>query len=218
MKTVTGDRSVATGVKLILPIAAADTLDGIAFGVIAAGIGLAPLPSIVMSATSFSGSALFAALTVLSDRGGLAAILVAVVALNSRYLVYAGSVLPALSRSAVRRAAESQLLTDASWALSLRDGAPRRGILLGAGAASLVAWTGGTAIGVLCGTAVGGYRSLGIDAALPAFFLCLLVDRLRLGGAGAAVLGALVAVALAPFLPPGVPLLVVLVAMLVLRR
>jgi branched chain amino acid efflux pump len=218
MKTVTSEPGLSTGARLALPVAAADALDGVAFGVIASGIGLAPVPSIVMSATAFSGSAQFAALTVLADRGSLAAILVSVVALNSRYLVYAASALPVLSRSVVRRAAESQLLTDASWALSLRDGAPRRGILLGAGAASLAAWTGGTAIGVLCGSAVGSYRSLGIDAALPAFFLCLLVDRLRLGGAGAAVLGALVAVALAPFLPPGVPLLVVLVATLVLRR
>jgi branched chain amino acid efflux pump len=218
VKTVTKDPSVATGVKLALPIAAADTLDGIAFGVIAAGIGLAPVPSIVMSATAFSGSAQFAALTVLGDRGSLAAILAAVVALNSRYLVYAASALPALSRSLVRRAAESQLLTDASWTLSLRDGAPRRGILLGAGAASLVAWTGGTAIGVLVGSTLGSYRSLGIDAALPAFFLCLLVDRLRLGGAGVAVLGALTVVALSPFLPAGMPLLVVLAWTVAWRR
>jgi 4-azaleucine resistance transporter AzlC len=212
---VTERETVATGVRLALPFAAADFLDGVAFGVIAAGIGVGALQAIVMSATAFSGSAQFASLTVLRDEGSLAAVLAAVVALNARYLVFGASVASALSRNPLRRAAEAQLLTDMSWALSLRGDRVSRAILVGAGALSLVAWTGGTAAGVVFGAVLGGYRAIGLDAALPAFFLCLLLDRLSSRRAlTAAVAGAGAAVALTPVAPAGVPLLVVLAAAL----
>src|SRR2546430_16340503 len=119
---VTEESRIRDAVRLALPIGAADFVDGLAFGVIAAAIGLGALPAVVMSATAFSGSAQFASLTMIDRHGSLAAILVAVVALNARYLVFGASVAPALSRNPLRRAAEAQLLTDASWALSLRTG------------------------------------------------------------------------------------------------
>src|SRR3989442_2583689 len=211
--------TVTDGLKLALPFAAADFVDGMAFGVIAAGVGVGALASTLVSATAFSGRAQFAALPVLGDRGSLAAVLLAVVALNARYLAFGAAVAPALSRGRLARAAEAQLLTDASWALSLRDGGPRRAILVGVGAAELVAWTTGTASGALLGGVLGDYRAIGLDAALPTFFLCLLVERLRGdGGASRAAAGAVLAVALTPLAPPGVPLLVVLAGALAWGR
>ena len=176
MKTVT-DEQVRDGARLALPFFAADFVDGAAFGVIAAGIGLGVAGPVLLSAIAFSGSAQFAALTVLGDRGSLLSILLAVAALNARYLVYGASVAPALSRNPVRRAFEAQLLTDASWALSVRGTSVSRGLMLGSGAMSWIGWTG-DAVGALFGSAIGDYRGIGLDAALPAFFLCLLLDRL----------------------------------------
>ena len=51
----------------------------------------------------------------------------------------------------LRRLLEAQLLVDESWALSQRDGAFDRRVLLGAGLALYVGWSGGTAIGVVAG-------------------------------------------------------------------
>jgi 4-azaleucine resistance transporter AzlC len=172
---------VTDGIRLAAPFAPSDFLDGVAFGVIAAGLGVPALRAIVLSATAFSGSAQFASLTVLGGHGSLAAVLVAVAALNARYVVFGASVAPALSRNPVRRAAEAQMLTDLSWALALRTGAPDRGVLVGAGLVSYVTWTVGTAAGALFGAALGDYRVIGLDAALPAFFVCLLIERLRSG-------------------------------------
>ena len=108
------------------------------------------------------------------------AVLLAVAALNARYLAYGASVAPALSRAPIRRALEAHVLTDAAWLLGTRSGRPERGILLGAGLAEFGAWTSGTAVGAAAGASVGdGYRALGLDAAVPAFFLCLLIERLR---------------------------------------
>ena len=214
MKTVTNEK-MRDGARLALPFLAADFVDGAAFGVIAAGIGLGVAGPVLLSALAFSGSAQFAALTVLGDRGSLLSILLAVAALNARYLVYGAAVAPALSRNPFRRALEAQLLTDASWALSVREKSVSRGLMLGSGAMSWIGWTGGTAAGALFGSVLGDYRGIGLDAALPAFFLCLLLDRVS-GRADvvAGILAGAAAVALAPFLPPGMALVVVLVAAL----
>lgn len=216
METVTGPEATKLqGLRAAVPFATADVLDGVAFGVVAAGLGVAAPKAITLSATAFSGSAQFAALTVLGDHGSVFALLAAVVALNARYLVFSASIAEALSPGRLRRAAEAQLLTDAAWAIALRPGRPSRELLIGAGGAEIVAWTSGTAIGVLAGGVVGGYRGVGLDAVLPAFFVCLLVDRIaRGGGAARAVAGGAAAVALTPFLPAGTPLLFVLAAAL----
>jgi predicted branched-subunit amino acid permease len=66
----------------------------------------------------------------------------------------------------------------------------------------------GTAVGVLAGDVIGDPGDLGLDAIFPAFFLALLVNELRDGhSAGAALIGAALALALIPLVPPGVPVL-----------
>jgi branched chain amino acid efflux pump len=218
MKTVTDESRVIDGARLAAPFVAADFLDGVAFGVVAVGLGVGAVQATVISATAFSGSAQFASLTVVGDHGSLLAILAAVTALNARYLVYGASVAGALSRNPFRRVAEAQMLTDASWALSLRGGRPNRAILIGAGLVSFLTWTTGTAAGAAFGRLLDDTSALGLDAALPAFFLCLMLERLRSrGDAAAAVAGAALALALAPFTPAGVPLLAVLAAALIVR-
>jgi predicted branched-subunit amino acid permease len=70
------------------------------------------------------------------------------------------------------------------------------------------AWTGGTLIGVLAGSARADPGALGLDAMFPAFFAVLLWGeaRGRLPVTAAAI-GAVIALALMPFAPPGVPVL-----------
>ena len=211
-------KGVTQGVKLGLPFAAADVVDGAAFGAIASAIGLGVVAPTAMSLIAFSGSAQFAALTVLAQHGGLISVVIAVVALNSRYIVYGVSIAPALSPSRLKRLAQAQLLTDVSWGLAMKDGRPNRQILVGAGFVELVGWTAGTTAGAVAGSFIGSYRTVGLDAALPTFFLCLLLERVLVGDRRLLALAAAgsAAVALAPALPAGVPLIAVLVGALVL--
>ena len=64
-------------------------------------------------------------------------------------------------------------------------------------------------VGALGGTVLGDPETLGLDAVYPAFFLALLLDELRAGrrARGVALAGALIALALVPFAPPGIPVL-----------
>ena len=61
---------------------------GIAFGILASTAGLGSLAPIVMSATTFAGSAQFAVASVLDNGGSVATAVVAAVLLNSRYLAF----------------------------------------------------------------------------------------------------------------------------------
>jgi 4-azaleucine resistance transporter AzlC len=203
--------TVRDGIRIGAPFAAADFVDGAAFGAIAAGIGVGAVKATVLSALAFSGTAQYAALTVVRAHGTIVGVLIAVASLNARYIFFGASIAHVLSPGRTRRSAEAQLLTDTSWALALRQSPPARTVLVGAGALSLLAWTLGTAIGATVGGLLPGYQQIGLDAALPAFFLCLMLDRLRTNGNLPGAVGGVVCVlALTPLLGAGTPLVIVL--------
>jgi branched chain amino acid efflux pump len=112
-------------------------------------------------------------------------------------------------------------VVDESWALAARgDGHYDRGTLIGAALTLWVAWVSSTAVGALGGRFLGDPDALGLDAAFPALFLALLWPQLRSRRAGsAAAAGALIALALIPIAPPGVPIIAAAAACLLgLRR
>jgi 4-azaleucine resistance transporter AzlC len=199
---------VAAGARAALPIAVAVLAFGASFGILARDAGMGVGAPIVMSMTTFAGSAQFAVASVLESGGALAAAIAAAVLLNLRYLAIGMSVAPGLRGSAVRRLAEAQLAVDESWAIAQRDGRVSRDALVGAGLVLMAAWVAGTVAGVLGGGALGDPADYGLDAMFPALFLALLAGQLDGHRARvAAVSGGLIAFALTPLLPPGVPLI-----------
>ena len=198
--------SYSEGAVLIAPIAVAVLAFGIAFGVLARAEGMGIAAPLVMSATTFAGSAQFAAVSILGAAGGTATAVTAALLLNARYLPIGASVAAGFRGSLPRRLLASQLVVDESWAISSRRGFDFR-LLVGAGAVLYAAWNGGTAIGVLGGGALGNPARLGLDAAFPALFLALLVGQVPSPRARAtAVLGAAIAFGLIPFTAPGIPI------------
>jgi 4-azaleucine resistance transporter AzlC len=207
-------------VRAALPFALAVGVFGVSFGVLARSAGMGSLAPVVMSITSFAGSAQFAAVSVLGAGGSAVAAVAAAVLLNTRYGPMGLAAAPAFRGRRSRRLAEAQLVVDEAWALASDRGRFDRHILLGAGALLYLAWVGGTAIGVLAGSALGDPKDLGLDAAFPALFLALLAGQLGSAEArAAAVAGAAISLALVPLTPPGVPIIVAAAGCLVgLRR
>jgi 4-azaleucine resistance transporter AzlC len=198
----------AAGVRAVGPFAIAVLAFGVAFGVLARAAGFGVLAPVVMSATTFAGSAQFAAASVIGDAGTVAAAVAAALLLNARYGPIGVSVSPWLRGSAMSRLVQAQLVVDENWALAAREGGRfDRGVLLGAGVTLYVCWVIGTAVGAVVGDAFGDPATLGLDAAFPALFLALLVpqlgDRRKLQ---AAILGAGIALILTPLAPVGVPI------------
>jgi 4-azaleucine resistance transporter AzlC len=164
---------------------------------------------IVMSATTFAGSAQFAAASVLRDGGTVVAAVVAAVLLNARYLAISVAIAPAFEGSRLRRFLEAQLIVDESWAVSqVGGGRIDRRMLVGAGLLLFPCWVGGTALGVFGGQALGDPKRLGLDAAFPALFLVLLITLTQSRrGIMAALAGGLIALVLLPIAPAGVPVI-----------
>lgn len=176
--------------------------------------------AVVMSATTFAGSAQFAAATVIHDGGTALAAIVAALLLNARYLGMSIAVASIFPGSRPRRLVESQLIVDESWALSGRSGRFEWPILFGAGLVLYVLWVSCTAVGALVGSTLANPQSLGLDAAFAALFLALAVPYVR-GRAAvtASALAAVITLVLLPVAPPGVPFVAAAAACLLgLRR
>jgi 4-azaleucine resistance transporter AzlC len=204
-----GKHRYRDGARRILPFAVAGAAFGASFGVLADAAGVGPVAAVVMSATTFGGSAQFAAVSVLDGGGGAAAAVGAAVLLNARYGPISISIGPAFEGPAWRRFLEAQLVVDESWAIStVGPGRYSRRLLVGAGLVLYAAWVGGTAVGALGASWLGDPERLGLDAAFPALFLALLVSFVRERRTlTAAVLAAAVALVLVPVAAPGVPIL-----------
>jgi 4-azaleucine resistance transporter AzlC len=213
-------RGYLDGVRAAAPIGVAAVAFGVSFGVLARSAGMGRVAPVVMSLTTFGGSAQFAAASILGAGGGVVTAVVAAVLLNLRYGPIGLSAATALTGPWWQRVLTAQLLVDESWAIAQRDdGRLDRHLLVGAGLLLLVGWTGGTAIGTFAGDLVADPESLGLDAAFPALFLALLWpqvgERSRLL---AAIGGAAIALALMPFVGAGVPIVAASLACLIGAR
>lgn len=197
------------GATKIAPIALAAFAFALSFGVLAPTADIDALQAIVMSATTFAGSAQFAAASIIGAGGGVISAILAASLLNARYAPISVSVAPIFLGGPLRRLLESQLITDESWAMSRRkDGRFDRRLLIGAGLLLYASWVAGTAVGVLLGDQLGDPSDLGLDAAFPALFLALLVMQVHSRRALAvAVLGGTIALLLLPIAPAGVPII-----------
>jgi 4-azaleucine resistance transporter AzlC len=217
MEGTEGPRGARDGVRSVAPFAVAVLAFGVAFGVLARDAGLGVAAPIVMSLTTFAGSAQFAAAAIVGSGGSAATAILAAVLLNARYGPIGVTVAPWMHGSRPSRFLHAQLIVDESWAIAAEgEGRWNPRVLLGAGLGIYVTWVGGTVIGVAFGDVIGDTDRLGMDAAFPALFLALMwpMVRDRLPRV-AALLGAAIAVALTPFVPPGVPIVAASIACLV---
>lgn len=195
-----------------LAVAGAVGAYGLSYGVLATAAGLSPAWATLSSILVLAGGSQFAFVAVLAAAGNPWAGAVGGLLLNVRYVAFGLSIARALPTSRLpRRLVDTYLIVDESVALALassRDDAEVAGRFRRVGVAVVVAWIGATAIGAYGGQLLGDPEVLGLDAAFPAGFVALLAPWLRSpAGRRTAALGAIIAVASTPLLPPGVPLL-----------
>lgn len=203
-----------------LSIGVATGVYGASFGVLAVGAGLSPAQACVMSLLVFTGGSQFAAIGVIGAGGAPGTAIANALLLGVRNTAYGFSVASILQGGIGRRALASQLVIDESTAMARaqRDQTDARGAFLATGISVFVLWNIGTLVGALAGGELDPQK-YGLDAMFPAAFLALLAPQLRQRGAPAlALVGALIAVALTPVTPAGVPVLAASLALLLVVR
>ena len=209
---------VSAGVLLGLAVG----VFGVSFGLIAVTAGLSPAKASAMSLLVFTGASQFAAVGVVGAGGSPATAIASALFLGARNAAYGLTMAPVLEGRLPKRLLAAQLVIDESTALAMAQSNNRerqRGFWA-AGVSIYVFWNIGTVIGALGGQLIGKPETWGLDAAFPAAFVALLIPHLRkVGGKQTALLGAALAIALTPILPPGIPILVAAVSsVLGLRR
>ena len=194
-----------------LAIGVASGTYGASFGALSVGSGLDVVQTCVLSLLVFTGASQFALIGVLGAGGSPVAAVAGALLLGARNALYGLQLAPMLGWRGWRRLLGAQLVIDESTAMSVlrpTRGQARLGFLA-TGLSVFVLWNAATLLGALAGRTLGDPRQYGLDAAAAAAFLALLWPRLgtrdpRLVALGAAVL----ALALTPFVAPGVPVLV----------
>jgi predicted branched-subunit amino acid permease len=162
----------------------------------------------------FTGASQFALVGVVGAGGGVWAGSVAAVLLGSRNALYGLRLASLLDVRRWRRLAAAHFVIDETTAMAIARDDPRlsRFAFWSTGLALFTLWNTGTLIGALAAHVVSSPKTFGLDAAPPAAFLALLAPRLRAREPLAlAIAAAVVAIAVLPFVPPGVPLLIVAV-------
>jgi predicted branched-subunit amino acid permease len=164
----------------------------------------------------FTGASQFALVGVIGSGGSVWAGAVAAALLGSRNALYGLRLSSVLDVRAWRRPLAAQFVIDETTAMAIarEDPASSRFAFWATGVALFALWNAGTLAGALATHAISDPKVFGLDAAPPAAFLALLAPRLRAREPLAmAFAAAAVAIVLLPFVPAGVPLL--LVALLV---
>jgi predicted branched-subunit amino acid permease len=191
---------------------------GISFGALSVAAGLDLWQTIALSALLFSGASQFAVVGIVAAGGSGAAAVATSTLLCMRNGLYGLQMSRLLGASGVRRVVAAQLTIDESTAVAVAQperSAQRLGFW-GTGFAVFVLWNLTTILGAVVGNALGDPKRFGLDAPAPAAFCGLLWPRLKSGGARAvAAVSAVIAIAVAPHAPAGVPVLVAAVAAVV---
>lgn len=191
---------------------------GFAFGAASVAAGLSVLQSCLLSLLTFTGGTQFAVVGVVAGGGTLAAALAGGLLLGSRNTLYAMRLAPLLRARGARRLLAAHGTIDESTAMAVgqRSEALARVAFWWTFGGVFVVWNLATLLGAAGASAIGDPARFGLDAVIPAAFLALLAPWLRRGAVekrvalGAAVL----AVALVPITPPGVPIIASCAALL----
>ena len=140
---------------------------GAVFGVLAEGVGLPVVGATAMSAFVFSGTAQLLAVHSWGAPDLLLATVVAVVAMNARYVLFGAAIQPWMRGVSPWIAYPSLfLLVDPNWATAMRERDAGRhdvAVFIGMGAACMVGWLAGTIAGAGFGGLLGDPRRLGLD-------------------------------------------------------
>ena len=204
--------TVRAAIRQALSVGIAVAAYGISFGALAVASGLDVWQTVALSVLMFSGGSQFAVIGVLAS-GGLAAWPAAIASsslLGIRNGLYGIRMAPIIGGPWPKKLLAAQLTIDESTAVATaqKDPAAQRAGFWWTGIVIFVGWNIMSLIGALIGDQLGDVRQYGLDAAAAAAFLGLVWPRLKqLQPVVVAIAAAVVAAALTPWLPAGIPVL-----------
>ena len=192
---------------------------GLSYGAIAVASGFPAWVPAAQSVLVLAGASEFLFIGIIAAGGSPIAAALAGLLVNARHVPYSLA-LPDVTGRGWRRMLGTHVMNDESvvFALAQDDLAGKRAAYWACGLGVLICWPSGAILGALIGSFVRDTNAFGLDAMFPAVILALIVPALRdRVMIPAAVVGAAIALAATPFLPAGLPVLLALAAVLLVR-
>ncbi len=185
---------------------------GLSYGAIAVASGFPLWVPAVQSLLVLAGASEFLFIGIVAAGGNPIAAALAGILVNARHVPYSLA-LPDITGRGWRRLLGTHVMNDESvvFALAQDDITGQRAAYWACGLGVLICWPSGAILGALAGSFVRDTNAFGLDAMFQAVILALIFPALRdrVTRRGALV-GAAIALATAPFLPAGLPVLLAL--------
>ncbi|MEN6440193.1 MAG: AzlC family ABC transporter permease [Syntrophobacter sp.] len=176
-------KDFASAFKDALPLMFGLIPFGLAYGILSRHVGLTWPESFLMSLAVFAGASQFSALSLMQNGIEAGLIVFTTFLINMRHFLMSASLAPYLrDQGFARRALLAFGIADESYALSItrfmRTGSSWS-YLLGANSAIYVAWALTSGAGALLSGLITDPLKWGLDFAMPATFMVLLVPQLK---------------------------------------
>lgn len=168
------------GTVAMIPLSVAVIPWGLLAGSFAIDAGLNALESQALSAILFAGSAQLVATGMLKAGAGLATLLLTTFFITSRHFLYSVSMRQKVSPMPLKwRLALGFLLTDELFAVCGQQSEKQfnRWYALGAGLSFYLAWNAATLAGIIAGSYIPALNQLGLEFAVAATFIALVIPH-----------------------------------------
>lgn len=199
-------REFYAGVCDTLPLMLGVFPFGLAYGIFGQSVGLTAGETLLMSLTVFAGAAQFISLPMFAAGSGLAMISLTALLINLRHLLMGASLAPYMGKLSLSwKAFLCFGMADETYAVTIsraQSGSYTRDYHFGSNATGYVTWAVSSILGVFLGSHISDPLAWGLDFAMPATFLALLVPRLvDRGSVVVGIVSGLVSVAAAVLIP-----------------
>ncbi|MBA5761537.1 AzlC family ABC transporter permease [Vibrio sp. 404] len=170
------------GTIAMIPLSVAVIPWGLLAGSYAIESGLSPLESQALSAILFAGSAQLVATGMIKAGVGITTLLLTTLFITSRHFLYSVSMRDKIGKLPLRwRLALGYLLTDELFAICGNQSEQRfePWYALGAGLSFYLCWNLATLVGIVAGSYIPALNELGLEFAVAATFIALVIPNIK---------------------------------------
>jgi 4-azaleucine resistance transporter AzlC len=194
------------GVRDTLPLMLGVVPFGMTYGIVGQSVGLTPGETLAMSVLVFAGASQFVVLPMFAAGAGLVMISLTALLINLRHVLMGASLAPYMTRlPLLGKAVLAFGMADETYAVTISRAQAQgysTSYQLGSNTTGYLTWVLSSAAGILLGSQISDPLAWGLDFAMPATFLALLVPRIGdLVSVAVCLVSALVSVTAAVAIP-----------------
>lgn len=177
-------RHFVQGVKACIPTIFGYLSIGFACGILSKSCGLTFAEAVGMSIFVYAGSAQFIASSMILSNASIVSIIATIFFVNFRHLFMSAALAPYFKKNSfLKNLSIGVLLTDETFLVAAAEGFNRKKInyfwMLGLNITAYLNWAVATGIGVMLGSIIPDYKVFGLDFALTAMFIGLLISSIK---------------------------------------